>query len=899
MKKLLIFLSLIWISIEIASASVVVHNYSIDNEYSPFEIISGKINLTIINENYDTKIISNDNDEINIGEFLKKSGNIFKCFPPDCSRNYNYLNGYIDNIFDIKESKNKNLGFILNGENVVLDSLDFKIKSNFEESQKQPLIIKFFEREIWKFNSFSNSFTSKNWGCYNSLIVNEGPLIGPSLYCEIISIPDSEILKVGAIVQLSDNKELNMDVYQETGIGSSWKCNYNPNSEDGCIIKENNEIFSAGNYQICVSSDTLTNYKIYEESGEDSCGFPYDLGIGGSSKDYSIFAQTVKYADSDSLNLSNFNYKDIVDAANELIEERYSGNCSSGCILPIEISGISQNVWIYNISLKYTANYEWESTDKIYDLNFAPILVDTNGVFDLDALNFTPSKTMNYNVSIGEVKLFEEMIKILPAPIILSVIPLNPPAGTQITFYVGINFTGNKSLNYEWDFGDGKIVKTQVPFVSHTYMDLENYTLSLEVSAGGNLTSRKIFNIKTISPENAIDVGLILKKNFINGIALIIESFPSWYSDTLSELIGITYLEGELNSLDRARNNSFNKEDFIDVAKRLYDLNVPVEININAFDGLYLPTDLNDINIEPIEIISGSVSGSNNDDYSNPIFNWQNENIDASFSGREFAIMLWNGESKEILRTYSFKIKSKSYDESYFVINRPFSELYFKNDVGARKAGKSTVIILPAESSTSFEFYYKDSEPTTFFVSPKLGSMVIEAKIDTSCNYNLVCEKEKYGENYKNCRSDCKPTKKATIYIILLLVLILIIYSIFQIWYKRHYEKYLFKDDRQMYNLLMYVTNARARGIKDPRISAELRAKGWSSERVNYIMKKSRGKRTGLYEIIPFEKISAYFRNRKAKKRLGKVVNRTSNIATNNQQQIRRNINKSRFRRRV
>ena len=102
MKKLLIFLSLIWIFIEIVSAQIIVYNYSIENEYSPFEIISGEINLTIINEDYDTKIISNDNDEIGLIEFLKNTGNIFKCFPPDCSRNYNYLIGYIDYIFNIK-----------------------------------------------------------------------------------------------------------------------------------------------------------------------------------------------------------------------------------------------------------------------------------------------------------------------------------------------------------------------------------------------------------------------------------------------------------------------------------------------------------------------------------------------------------------------------------------------------------------------------------------------------------------------------------------------------------------------------------------------------------------------------------------------------------------------------
>ena len=64
----------------------------------------------------------------------------------------------------------------------------------------------------------------------------------------------------------------------------------------------------------------------------------------------------------------------------------------------------------------------------------------------------------------------------------------------------------------------------------------------------------------------------------------------------------------------------------------------------------------------------------------------------------------------------------------------------------------------------------------------------------------------------------------------------------------------------------MYVTNARARGMDDKKIREELKKKKWSSERINYVLRKSRGKSTGLFEIIPIEKISAYFRNKKAKK---------------------------------
>ena len=85
----------------------------------------------------------------------------------------------------------------------------------------------------------------------------------------------------------------------------------------------------------------------------------------------------------------------------------------------------------------------------------------------------------------------------------------------------------------------------------------------------------------------------------------------------------------------------------------------------------------------------------------------------------------------------------------------------------------------------------------------------------------------------------------------------------------------------------MYITNARTRNIGDREISRELKKKGWSREKVRYVMKKSMGKRTGLFEIIPIEKVRTYFRNRSAKKK----------IVTNSEQQSERNINKYAFRR--
>ena len=890
MKRVLILLMLVF-AFSFVSATVDVNNFSVDDSYSPFENISGEINLTIVDEEYDSLVTSNDGDEISLGDFLDASGNLFECSPPDCSNDYSFSSGVVEKNFGVSASGYNYVGFVIEGKDVVVNSLSFEVESDFGVSSRRPLSINFFEEETWNFDKFSGEFLNKDWGCYNPVSGSEGTAsIGEILYCEMISVPDTGSMKVGAVIGGSDVKDLEMTVYPESGTGGEWSCSYDPNSEEGCVISADvDDIFSVGNYQVCVSAENFTGYKIYDESVGDSCGFAYVSGPSNSSKDYGIFAQGVKYADASLLSSVDFGNEDVLVAANDLIANRYEGDCTGGCVLPMVFSGVSQNVTIRNVLLTFTKNLELDSVNKVYDLEVVPVSVDFNGVLDLRSLGFSVSKTMEYIVSFGGSELFSAFMNILPAPIILSVFPLDPPAGVPIQFYAGVNYSNNKSLTYKWDFGDNVSgVITNVPYLMHTYSDLKNYTLTLEVSAGGNLTSTKTFVVGVISPEVAVNISLGFRRGALASVITKLASFPAWYGDPLNKLINVDFYSSELDRLERARNNSFIDSDFIEVAEELYALDVPSLIGVERVESPYLLNNIGDVDIEPVEIISGAISGASNSVYAGPILNWQNSNVDAGFSSGVFSLVSYSDKQEDIFRIYGFDVKMKDNREAYFIINKPFSELYFKESVGARKAGNATVIILPAGSDTSFEFYYKSAEPTTFFVSPKLSSIIIKGDIDTSCNYNLVCEPE-YGENSDTCRNDCKPIKGAIIYVILAFVFILVLYSVLQIWYKHRYENYLFQDKRQFYNLLMYVTNARARGLGDDRIAAELRSQGWSSERVNYIIKKSTGQRTGLYEIIPFGKISAYFRNRKARKK----------FATGSQQQIGRNINKSVFPRRV
>jgi hypothetical protein len=87
----------------------------------------------------------------------------------------------------------------------------------------------------------------------------------------------------------------------------------------------------------------------------------------------------------------------------------------------------------------------------------------------------------------------------------------------------------------------------------------------------------------------------------------------------------------------------------------------------------------------------------------------------------------------------------------------------------------------------------------------------------------------------------------------ILIVIFFVIYIILQEWYKRHYEKSLFKNPDDLYNLLNFIYNSRAAGLSDDATKNKLYDRKWKKEQVAYAFKKIDGKRTGMWEIPLFK----------------------------------------------
>ena len=88
------------------------------------------------------------------------------------------------------------------------------------------------------------------------------------------------------------------------------------------------------------------------------------------------------------------------------------------------------------------------------------------------------------------------------------------------------------------------------------------------------------------------------------------------------------------------------------------------------------------------------------------------------------------------------------------------------------------------------------------FISPNLDGLELGV-VPGICNNNKICEEE-LGEDYKNCRADCKPLFWTIFWLGVLFFVAFCVYIALQEWYKKHYQSYLFPNKNHLFNLISF-----------------------------------------------------------------------------------------------
>ncbi len=363
-----------------------------------------------------------------------------------------------------------------------------------------------------------------------------------------------------------------------------------------------------------------------------------------------------------------------------------------------------------------------------------------------------------------------------------------------------------------------------------------NYSYQLNLS-NMEIFSREIFVINEESKD--VNATLQAKIKNLNSIKTTIAGFDSFVQGILNETLKINETENKIKKLRIAYESSTAGDE--EILANLSNITIPESIYISkSSDGLTFFSNESDINLDVLKSIgTGTYEAGNESKYINSILIWNQENIETRVNVTEISA-IYNGSNEVLIRLFYVEINKKT-DLNYsliFIIEK-LAGMKFKGDYGENESGNYFYIKIPVESGKTL-IGFSTTEEIEFLDLPMFISLPLSKLVLSEGGYE-----EFSGED----------TEKISKWILFLLIIVLLIiigiitYVALQAWYKKRYEKYLFKNKNELYNLATYITTSKAKGLDNNQISENLRKARWSSEQIRYAMRKYIGKNTGMLEI--------------------------------------------------
>ncbi|MFA5173614.1 MAG: PKD domain-containing protein [Candidatus Pacearchaeota archaeon] len=874
MKKGLI-LSLIFIVIlsGIVFADIQLKSYTLEKTYSPGSAIKGTIILDIKNVSENT-LFTGFSSNISLIDFLDANDASYTC-SPNCEVKYSRIGsaGETKQIA-LTAGETKTIGIRLVGNITSINGLKFDITSNAESSCTPPLKIDILSDEAmdWTAANGVEDFICpvyRPFGCYNDLnfsgVVAD---LSSNWYCERINIPPSIIYKVGANITKAYDGVEDVDIYFSViseSINVGCDNSTHANGEVSCIVQIDNEESQEVDVCISVDEENAGKYKIRTEEVEP-CGYTdNDEGI-----DFPIFIRPGKYGMSGSLTYN----ESIEDEIDDYISEKYNYDCNPECIIPISFSGTSQTISVSNLNLKYSTKVDLTEKN-IYDLQEVSHLISlTSEDLDLSKGNFiVPSTTgiKEFKLKLGDKELIKENINISASSSkIKSIIPSITGALVPTYFAVIGDFSTNTT--YSWDFGDGDKETTTSNIVLHLYQEIKVYDLKVTAkNSQGEFT--KIVSINVTNPKTSIPIILSRYNANLDKIQAKLNVLPAWIKTSIGSQIEITELKKELGNLSARYNSTTSNEGYIDIMEDLLLLDIPDSLDekelIKSFPLLLVTESFYSDVMSELGLVSVD-----EDLYTSAVNSWIMENLNMKVDVKTYSLDY--GYDEPALYSY-LKVSitpRTSLSEFYFIVNDYPDEVVFAEDYGQEIVESSNVISYTGLDTTkTIEFLYPSEINVGYFpvyiFAPEID--VSEFIVGEETCGDGFCDNVG-GEDYKNCREDCKPIGWTVFLLIGLLVGAFILYIILQEWYKRHYEKHLFPDRNHLFNLINFMNNANNQGVKKGDIFSGLYKMDWRREQVGYAWKKLNGLRTGMWEIPIFKFVERKEVKRELEKRTGTNV---------------------------
>lgn len=864
---LFIFVSLI--TFEVSSTANYIHN-TLQTNYSALEQIRGNVYLRLANHPGNELITSNFNGSITLRDLLKNQSNIFDGIDYNCTTN-GCVNSYTSSNsieqLTLSSTEPKFVGFRIGSSGTEVTEANLEVNTNSLASCTPNLYVDLFadgQDLLTSSKASTESCGIKHTGCYDLSNNALATITIGKKYCEKISIPATPAFILGGtITRGSGESNLSMQLYDmdEISLGSCRLPQNIQNSEElKCTV--NYSSFESNEYYVCLSTKVNNDYKIGWETTTPNCGTALDFNSLNS--DFDLFAETMKYDSSVSITINESNYDqhfriNLVDKINDYIQETYNGECQQNtCFIPIKIFGGNQVIALNGAKIDYESFGVPTQNEEVYLLNYEyPKITANNLSIDISKANFIipyGSTENKFKLYIQDRKLFEKDIFIKKS-FVFDIYPKFIAFGQGTLFTAFSNVANITSTT--WDFGNGVRPKT-VNGTSIGYTHLTNSSFfDINVSAISNKTiATRQFRIFVGSPKDIINQTILgYRKRSVN-ITAQINSYPVWVGQKINAILNIENLTSELNSIESRYKNATREEDYQNIMIDLVELNVPLNIfQISSGSNIPLSAGWQNFNMDYLEQIENK-DVVDNDALKDKVVTWMNDNFNPLISFKKIKVF---GTFEDIDIGTTFTIITnpiKDVSKSYLIFGQDIKTLgsYKENYSILSTSSGIDYIILEGGKSQTFEFIINGDNSYDDLGAYIAPSIELLGNIDApqgECTLNNICEDN---ENANSCPEDCsnKWFKFTLIGWIILFIMGFILYIILQEWYKKNYQKSLFPDENDLYNLVAFIYNARKNSLSDYEIKSKLRMQKWPNEKINFAFNKVDGKRIWMFEIPLF-----------------------------------------------
>src|SRR3989344_1079678 len=868
----LVLLTILFLSLAV-SANTKYYSNTIQDSYRVGETIKGKVNLSFNQEPVSSIFSSNFQGNITLLALLEKNGFVegrdFNCSLPSCIPQY----ALESSISEFNLDQKKIVGLEIQGNNIEeISSLRFDVENALPASCSLPLLIDPLDdkKDILSSNSYNdNVCSSKFYGCFDSSSQTSSVVIADSELCESIKVNPAPAYRIGArVINSTKGKgELEMILYDSQCNDHSCILSEqsSPNQDLDCII--NVSAIEKTNFTVCIRNNDYSdlnspNYKIRTETTSPVCG--------NHGRDFEIYAVPLEYSQSP-IKVNNDLFETLYsgsleDEVFQYIKDNYKVNedgsvrCNPSCIVPIAITGPSQNIKFTNVDMVFRDGglvIDDNQYKQFFDLSIEPVKITSPAInIDLSKASFVipfGTNEESFKLYADGVLLFKKDISIAPS-FDFDVLPKFVLFGVKTNFEVQTSFNITSS---EWDFGDGTTSLSPTKSISHQYLEEKTYSMEVKLVRKDGIIAIKKFDVIVGNPKEAANRTLTDYEKRIIDLSKKVDSYPAWIKTPLTSTFDPKELNLSLDAIKKDYLAASSDEDYIAVMNGLLALKIPLAISYSKQGTLPLAVGFNNIDPQYLEEISKDET-QDSEKLKQYIIGWYNNHYKSDVKFNVLSVNYEN-EKEDILTQFSIKIDSlpDNKDSAYLFINYPFESITFNGNYGQQPVSEGSGSYIPIKpESQTLEFLINENVEVSelgAYISPEISKLSITGDIEVCLPGDKTCQKP-------------FPWARLLFWLALVLGITLVAYIILQEWYKKHYEHHLFKNPNDLYNLINFIYNSRVSGLRDSEIKSKLKGTGWSNEKITYAFKKIDGRRTGMWEIPLFK----MFENKKVRTEIQK-----------------------------